>query len=185
MRQPTLRQIEAFKALFECGTVSKAAKSLNVSQPAVSKLLMHLEEDVGFSLFERGRGRIRVTDRGARLYDEIDRVFSGVNQIAQAVEEIRNEAGGRLRIGVMPGISPRYLSAAANRIREEAPDLQINFLFQSSEFVSDALLARRFDLGIVTQGVDHPNFDTHVIDDRPLVAVLPKGHRLEALDRFR
>lgn len=184
MRQPTLRQIEAFKALVESGTVSNAAKALNVSQPAVSKLLTHLEEDVGFALFERGRGRIRVTGRGMRLYDEIDRVFSGVNQISQAIEEIRKEAGGRLQVGVMPGISSRFLAATASQICEEFPDLQIALAFHSSEFISDALLAQRFDLGIITQAIDSPHFETKVIDERPLVAVLPKGHRLEAADEI-
>ena len=58
-RQPTLRQIEVFKAVIETGTVSRAAETLNMSQPAASKLLSNLEADSGLELFER---RSRVTD---------------------------------------------------------------------------------------------------------------------------
>ena len=52
-RKPTLRQIEVFKAVIETGTVSRAAETLNMSQPAASKLLSNLEADIGMELFER------------------------------------------------------------------------------------------------------------------------------------
>ena len=51
-RQPTLRQIEVFKAVIETGTVSRAAETLNMSQPAASKLLSNLEADSGLDLFD-------------------------------------------------------------------------------------------------------------------------------------
>ncbi len=52
-RRLNLRQVEAFKAVIEHGTVSRAAEVMNVSQPAISKLVAHLEDDTGLRLFER------------------------------------------------------------------------------------------------------------------------------------
>jgi hypothetical protein len=72
-----LRQIEAFKAVIEFGTVSRAAEVLNVSQPAVSKLLTHLEAATGLKLFDRRQGRLATTPQGMRLYEEIERIFAG------------------------------------------------------------------------------------------------------------
>jgi DNA-binding transcriptional LysR family regulator len=57
-RRINLRQVEAFKAVIEYGTVSRAAEMLNVSQPAMSKLIAHLEEDTGLRLFDRLKGRL-------------------------------------------------------------------------------------------------------------------------------
>jgi DNA-binding transcriptional LysR family regulator len=70
VRQLNLRQVEAFKAVIEYGTVSRAAEMMNVSQPAMSKLIAHLEEDTGLRLFDRVKGRLVPTRRGMRLYEE-------------------------------------------------------------------------------------------------------------------
>lgn len=78
VRRLNLRQVEAFKAVIEYGTVSRAAEMMNVSQPAMSKLIAHLEEDTALRLFDRVKGRLVATRRGMRLYEEIDRIFAGV-----------------------------------------------------------------------------------------------------------
>jgi DNA-binding transcriptional LysR family regulator len=69
-RRLNLRQIEAFKAVIEHGTVSAAAAMLHVSQPAMSKLIAHLETDAALRLFDRAKGRLTPTEQGMRLYAE-------------------------------------------------------------------------------------------------------------------
>ena len=60
-RRLTLRQVEAFKAVIESGTISSAADLLHVSQPAMSKLIAHFEADTGLKLFDRDKGRLAPT----------------------------------------------------------------------------------------------------------------------------
>ena len=62
-----LRQIEAFRAIIDTGTVSRAAERLSISQPAVTKLLQHLERTIGFALFDRRRGRLPTPARRRSL----------------------------------------------------------------------------------------------------------------------
>src|SRR5262249_56352035 len=90
-RRVNLRQIEAFKAVIEYGTVSQAAEMIGISQPAMSKLIAHLEDDTGLRLFDRIKGRLAPTRRGMRLYEEVDRIFVGVRQVENAVEAIRRD----------------------------------------------------------------------------------------------
>jgi hypothetical protein len=71
-----LRQIEALKAVIEHSTVSAAAKVLHVSQPAMSKLIAHLEAEAGLQLLARIKGRLTPTEPGMRLYDEVDRTLA-------------------------------------------------------------------------------------------------------------
>ena len=97
-RAINLRQIEVFKALIDHGTVSRAAETLNISQPAASKLLMHLESDTGLKLFDRAKGRLAPTTQAMQLYSEIDRIFAGVRQVETAIAVIRREDQGRLAI---------------------------------------------------------------------------------------
>lgn len=177
MRQPTLKQIQAFKAFVETGTVVKAADLLFVSQPAVSKLLTHLEEDTGLHLLDRGHGKMNVTERGMRLYEEIDRVFAGVDQISQAIETIRQEDRGYLNIGVMPAIPSRLLAKVTKRFSKKYPDVYLSMEIRSSEYIVDGVLARKFDFGIVLKPLTHDQFRMAVLDDTPFVAIVPPSHK--------
>ncbi|WP_299918426.1 LysR family transcriptional regulator [uncultured Roseobacter sp.] len=178
LRQPSLRQIQAFKAFVETGTVSKAADLLFISQPAASKLLTHLEQDTGLHLLDRGHGKMNVTERGMRLYDEIDRIFSGVDQIGQAIETIRQEDRGHLTIGLMPAVPGALVAQATKEFVSKYPDVFLSFHIRSSEFIVDGILARKFDFGIVLKPLDHDQFTSKVLDDGPLVAVIPENHKL-------
>ncbi len=179
MRQPTLRQIQAFKAFVETGTVSKAADLLFISQPAASKLLTHLEEDTKLHLLDRGHGKMNVTERGMRLYEEIDRIFSGVDQISQAVETIRQEDRGHLTIGMMPAIPGSLIAQVVHNFAKKYPDVYLSFHIRSSQFVVDGIFGRKFDFGIVLKPLEHDQFKTTILDDAPLMAAIPSGHLLQ------
>ncbi len=178
LRQPSLRQIQAFKAFVETGTVSKAADILFISQPAASKLLTHLEEDTGLRLLDRGHGKMNVTERGMRLYEEIDRVFSGVDQISQAIETIRQEDRGHLTIGMMPAVPGNLIAQATGQFAEKYPDVYLSFHIRSSQYIVDGILGRKFDFGIVLKPLEHDQFKTRILDDDPLMAVVPDRHPL-------
>ncbi|NIA71408.1 LysR family transcriptional regulator [Pelagibius litoralis] len=178
MRAPNLRQIEAFKAVIETGTVSRAAELLHVSQPAASKLLTHLEEDTGLQLFDRRRGRLVPTERGMRLYEEIDRIFAGVKQIERAVESIRREDNERLLIGVMPGLAGPFIRQAVAGFLKRHPNAYVSVAARSSQFIADWLIARQLDVGVISMKVDHQHFEAEPLISQPLVCAMPIGHRL-------
>ena len=184
MRTPNLRQIEAFKAVIETGTVSRAADLLRISQPAASKLLTHLEEDTGLQLFDRRRGRLVPTERGMRLYEEIDRIFAGVKQVERAVESIRREEHDRLLIGVMPGLAGPFISRAVVGFLKRHPKAYVSINARSSQFIADWLLARQLDVGIISMRIDHRHFEAEPLISLPLVCVMPIGHRLAKKKRI-
>src|ERR1700739_696845 len=122
-RHLNLRQIEAFKAVIENGTVSRAAELLNISQPAMSKLIAHLEVDTGLKLFDRVKGRLVPSEHGLRLHEEIGGVFACVRQVENAVEAIRREEQGRLAIGVMPALAYSFIQRATTRFLEDRQNM--------------------------------------------------------------
>ena len=177
-RQPTLRQIEVFKAVIETGTVSRAAETLNMSQPAASKLLSNLEADSGLELFERRRGLLIPTKRGQRFYAEVDRIFSGLDQIAMAVENLRNEERGRLTIGVLPALSGRFIATVIRGFATQQPDVFISLHARSSQFLVDWMRTGRVDVCIVTGRVEDPHIQVEPILNMPMVCMLPQDHPL-------
>lgn len=177
-RALNLRQIEAFKAVIESGTVSRAAEVLRISQPAVSKLLAHLEQQTKLSLFERVKGRLVPSRQGMRLYQEIDRIFVGVRQVESAVESIRREEQGRLNIGIMPGLSGAFIRRVTMAFLQGHPDVYISVHVRSSQLIADWLVSRQLDVALIRSRLDNPYVDTESLMEHPLVCVMPLGHRL-------
>ncbi|MQB35470.1 LysR family transcriptional regulator [Agrobacterium tumefaciens] len=178
MRTPTLRQIEALMAFVEAGTVSRAADALRISQPAASKLLITLETDTQLQLFEREGRRLTLTPQGMQLYQEIHRVFAGVEQIARAVDAIRQEERGRLLIGVMPALSGSLIRRALAGFLARHPDVYVSVTERSSHFISDWVNRRQLDVGIVSRNTDEVSVQSEDFSVQPLVCVVPIGHHL-------
>lgn len=178
MRLPSLRQIEAFMAFIEAGTVRRAADALNISQPAASKLLSTLEDDSGLQLFERSGRRLALTQQGMRLYEEIERVFAGVHQIGRAIELIRREERGQLSVGIMPGFSGPLIRRTVKGFLGRYPDVHVSVLEHSSQFLADWLVQRQLDVGVLSVYMERDDLITEQFGIYPLVCVLPRGHRL-------
>jgi DNA-binding transcriptional LysR family regulator len=177
-RPLNLRQIEAFKAVIESGTVSRAAEVLHISQPAVSKLLAHLEQQTRLRLFERLKGRLVPSLQGMRLYQEIDRIFVGVRQVESAVESIRREDQGRLNVGVMPGLSGAFIRRVIMAFLHNHPEVYVSVHVRSSQLIADWLISRQLDVALIRSRIDNPYVETESLMERPLVCVMPPSHRL-------
>jgi DNA-binding transcriptional LysR family regulator len=177
-RRLNLRQAEALKAVIESGTVSRAADLLSVSQPAVSKLLASLEEDTGLQLFERVKGRLTPTQRGMRLYEEIDRIFVGIRQVENAVESIRREEQGKLIVGVMPALSGAFIRRATMRFLQKRPHVHVTIQARSSQFIADWLVTRQLDVGLIISRIDNPSIVAEQLMEHPLVCIMPPDHPL-------
>jgi DNA-binding transcriptional LysR family regulator len=176
-----LRQIEGFKALIEHGTVSRAAEIMHISQPAMSQLISHLEEDAGLRLFDRVKGRLMPTERGMRLYDEVGRIFAGVRQVENAVEVIRREERGSLSIGVMPALAGSFMPRVTAAFLASRGDVFCSVQQMSSQWIVDFLVERKLDLGLVGYGFDNPYLKLEPLLEHPLVCVMPAEHRLAEL----
>jgi DNA-binding transcriptional LysR family regulator len=182
MRNPSLRQLEALAAVIEAGTVSGAAEVLHISQPAASKLIRDLEADTGLELFERESGRLVPTGRGMRLYEEVERIFGGVNQLARAVEAIRREERGQIVVGVMPGLSGPFMGRALAVFRHQHPDVFVLMESRSSQYLAEAVLLGRLDLAVIISGIAHSSLEAEALPGEPMVCALPRGHPLTRLE---
>jgi DNA-binding transcriptional LysR family regulator len=184
-RRLTLRQIEGFKAVMECGTISNAALLLRVSQPAMSKLIVQLEIDTGLKLFDRLKGRLMPTDRGRRFHEEIDRIFAGVRQLEDAVDVIRREEQRQLTVGVMPALSGAFIQQTTMRFLKDWPKVFCSIQSYSSDRITDWLVTRKLDVGLVDNFVENPCVIAEPLMQRPLVCIMPRGHPLTANNVIR
>lgn len=179
-RNVNLRQVEAFKAVIENGTISRAAEILHISQPAMSKQIAFLELDTGLKLFDRHKGRLAPTENGMRLYNEIDRIFAGLRQVENAVEALRREEQGRISIAVLPALAGSFIQRATTSFLAENANVFCTVQSRSSWGIVDWIATRKFDVGLVDGGFQNPYVTLEPLMEIPMACVMPLDHPLTA-----
>lgn len=111
------RHLQLVLYLVELGTLHKAARALNVSQPAASAMLNDLEETMGMRFFERGHRGVRLTEAGAEVLDPVRTLLNEFAHLAGTVERLGHGRERLLRIGVVPQAFAAYLPQAISRFR--------------------------------------------------------------------
>ncbi len=103
-----------------CGTVTAAARALHITQPAVTRLLHSLEDQVGFPLFERISGRLVPTDEGRAFFYEVDKAFIGLEQLEKSAKTIRERPSGIFHIASMPMLSLSFIPEVIGKMDNRA-----------------------------------------------------------------
>ena len=180
-----LRQIEAFKAVIEAGTVTQAAIRLGISQPAVSKLLQLFERGAGILLFVRDRGRLSPTPEARILYEEVERIFQAAGRVRQAAQEIRSLRIGSLSVGVMPALATGFAQEILARLPITQPGIAVTLQSQETPKLVEQLVTHRIELCYSVIPMDHPELRSEQLCRVPLVCILPHGHRLASRAEIR
>lgn len=151
-----LRQIEVFHAVYASGSVTSAARVLNVSQPSVSKVLAHAEQQLGYQLFDRVKGKLVATPEAHRLAGLVSNVFDTVDQLRNVAENLRASDAGKIRIAATPAFGIDLLpTAVASYLQEhEGTVFEIETLHHDE--IGAAILESRIDIGLVFDPADTP-----------------------------
>ena len=142
-----LRHIEIFYAVYLNGTVSAAARALNVSQPAVTKTLKHAEQLLGFPLFDRRGGRLVPTEDAHTLFGEVADIHDRVTSLRQATRNMR-QGSGSLRVSVLPSLALDILPRAVTRFSKKHPDVFFDLQTLHHEEIGRVLYEREADVVI-------------------------------------
>lgn len=172
------RQLQAFHAVIETGTVTGAASLLGVSQPAISNLLYQLERQTRFKLFERERGRLRATPEANLLFREIDTVVRGFDHVTQAVIDLQNKQAGQLQVASQHSMSFGFMPRLIAEFAKDRPDMSISFQSQYSSKIQEWVMSGLFEIGICETPLLHDGLEVHPIVVETLLA-MPAGSPLE------
>lgn len=172
-----IRQLKALRAVVATGTTTQAAELLGVTQPAVSSLIGTLEHEMGLTLFERAKGRLRPTPEALHLAEEAEKTISSINRISEVASELRNLQAGQLRLASLPGLGLEFLPRVIARFLENKPGVSASLQIRSSAHVRERVAAQYLDLGIAEMPIDDPAIEYESFSLR-CVCVMPKHHPL-------
>lgn len=139
-----LRQLQMFQATAEEGSITGAARRMNLTQPALSRQIKALEEELGVELFARGAHSVSLTPAGAVLRDEAAKLLRFCDAM---VEKVRVEASGEpLRVAYAPSLSRGFISIAIERFTQLHARVRVGLFDRSSAEMRVGLEAGEFDV---------------------------------------
>ncbi|ODC04776.1 LysR family transcriptional regulator [Terasakiispira papahanaumokuakeensis] len=172
------KQLQAFMASVQKGSFSQAAQSLSISQPSISRLIKDLQEDLGFELFKKNKGRMIPTPEGMAFYDEVRSVFNGIHHLEKFAENLRYSTHGSLTIGATPALATLLTPRLIQHFIQQYPKVHINLWVDSVDHLTQGLAQSKYDL-IITNKMDvASDFIEEPLLSTSWVCVLPRSHRL-------
>jgi DNA-binding transcriptional LysR family regulator len=173
-----IRQIEALRAIMKSGSASNAAGVMGITQPAVSRLISELEKTIGFSLFDRSRGRLDPTPECRIFYADVERTFVGLEVLKHSASQIRERGAGIVRIANMPGIGLPVVSRAVTAFRRMHSDVSVAAQLMSTAEVWTAVATGQVDIGVAPKETDISGIEYLPFSGDAAMCAMSPQHRL-------
>lgn len=182
-----LRHLRYFSCVAECLNFTRASEKLHVAQPALSRQIRALEDELGTKLFDRNRQRVILTDAGRLLFSHAQKILAQVDLATLAVREVANGAEGELRLGQDWRLPASLVSEAIAEYRRNYPRVEVVVRDLPMGEQLRALNAHKIHVGFIATDLIGP--DDH-LTSRPilhseLVAIVPRDHPLAARPTVR
>lgn len=173
-----LSQFEAFHAVMVSGSMTAAAKTLNTSQPNVSRSISKLETASGLKLFERTPGKLLPTADGYALFEEVQRSHVGLQKLSAAAKRIRRSGSGVLRLGAVQSHSTAMIPSAVAKFSEDYPNTTLTIHTAHSSVLAQWVIEHSCDLAIVSHRHANDGVDGEVLYSVPAVCIMSPTHPL-------
>ena len=171
--------LTAFLAVVDCGSFSEAADKLHLTQPAVSKRIASLEEQLGTSLFDRTSRSTSLNEAGRTLLPRARQMLELLSDTRQELTNLSGEFKGPLHIATSHHIGLRRLPDILKHFSKEYPEIDLDIRFVDSEASYEMLIRGEIELGVITLSPESPQYiESRKIWDDPLIFMAAKDHPL-------
>jgi len=176
-----VRYLAVFRAVVKTGSVSGAARVLHISQPAVTKTLHLLEEELGVELFQRIKGRLLITPEAQALLPQVERLFGQLDAVHQLTQEIRSGHAGSLTVASVATLSSTIVAVAISRFNASHPRVLFDLRALSTRQVIESVTNNQVDVGVIDISEGGPEMDVTELCRADLGCVMRHDHPLASL----
>lgn len=178
-----LRQLRYFTTIAQVGTITHAAEQLNVAQPALSRSIKKLEEELATELLIRNERGIRLTEAGEQLVTYAKDILAQVQDAQNSVSSLKTFSRGTVRIGLPAMLGSYFFPPLLMAFRTRFPGLNIEVVDAGTVSIRQMLEQGKLDLGIIA-GEDGLNqLDSHPLIKEEMVCAMAPDHPLTALNQ--
>ena len=178
-----LTKYKTLATVVEQGSLTQAARQMNVTQSAVSHTLDSLEKDLGFAVLKRSRAGVSLTGEGERLMPAVRSLLSSAEQLEQTASAIRGLDTGTVRIGAFTSVAVHWLPGVLKEFQTDYPNVDFRLLNGDYHDVEEWLSDGSIDIGFVNVPCALDCECIPLMEDR-LLAILPPDSRFASYPKF-
>jgi DNA-binding transcriptional LysR family regulator len=145
-----LRGIRYFVQIADCGSITRAAANLGVAQPALTRHVQSMEEELGMQLLVRLPRGVRLTGAGRQFVDHCRRALRELDRAREELKADSGSARGQVILGVSPTLGPLLVPGVVERVRRQCPQVALKIVEHFSTLLFDGLLTGRIDVALLT-----------------------------------
>ena len=178
------KKLEALLMAVDLGSFTKAAEVLGYTQSGLTHMMNSLEKEVGFTLLERGRSGVRLTEEGERIAPAVREFLQANARLDSVIEQVASSRTEIIRVSAYASIAMHWLPGIIQRFREECPDVDVDIRMADHVDVPYELLAQGKMAAILVSPQDEGQYEwVHLADD-PMFAVLPRDFDTQGMTAF-
>ncbi len=178
------KKLEALLMAVDLGSFTKAAEVLGYTQSGLTHMMNSLEKEVGFTLLERGRSGVRLTEEGERISPSVREFLQANARLDSVIEQVASSRTEIIRVSAYASIAMHWLPGIIQRFREECPDVDVDIRMADHVDVPYELLAQGKMDAILVSPQDEGQYEwVHLADD-PMFAVLPRDFDTQGMTAF-
>jgi len=175
--------LKAFASVAASGSFSRSAELLHLTQPAISKRVARLEQELGSPLFERINRRVQLTEAGRQLLLHTQRILDDITQAERAVRQVTSQVSGNLHLATSHHVGLHRLPAILKTFADRYPAVALKIEFTDSEKAHQMVAQGQLELAVITLALsDTPSLHSRRLWHDPLVFMAAGTHPLAHSD---
>ena len=173
-----LRQLQLFLEVAKHKSITKAAESMHLSQPALSKSIRALEDELGMMLIIRTNKTSDLTDAGRIVLEYSQKMASVLTEMKTTLNDITNLSRGQIDIGLPPIIGSLFFPRVIAKFHHAFPNIELNITEYGGARVVRSVEEGEFELGVAVLPIDEQQFDVYPIVEEEMKLLVYKDHHL-------
>ncbi|AOZ93129.1 cidABC operon transcriptional activator CidR [Paenibacillus crassostreae] len=173
-----IRHLQYFMEVAHHKSFTKAAESLFITQPTISKTIKNIEEELQIVLFDRSSKKIELTDAGRIMYEQGRHIVKSFHNLSSELQDLQNLKKGHIRIGLPPMVGSSFFPEVIGQFHKEYPDVTIQIFEDGAKKVELDVESGLLDIGVTVLPTDDELFHSFSFVQEKLMLIVHHTHAL-------
>ncbi|OZB93454.1 LysR family transcriptional regulator [Paenibacillus sp. XY044] len=173
-----IRQLQYFMEVARLQSFTKAAESLYITQPSISKTIRNIEEELGVTLFDRSGKRVVLTDAGRIIYEQAQPIVKSFQSLSSELGDLKNLKKGHIRLGLPPMVGSSFFPEVIGQFHQRYPQVTMQIFEDGAKKVEVDVESGLLDIGVVVLPTDDSLFHSFSFVRENLMLLVHPSHRL-------